>query len=550
MRPPISLSGWIRGFFRFRPKKGPAPSYHISDSLKIRICNPRLILQAYAGAHWQSQKGSMTGPPKWNAAACEEAASLGLMHELEEQTNLRVVSRWSHKIWCAAAAAGQVDVFHWALQQGTSLSMDPRQCLSIAAENGQDRCCRWIFNRFPARFRSYQTMNRAAEDGRWPVVKMLCTLQLKPDPSASDPAWHLGQLHHVSNVAAAQGNLDFIQWAWTFHSSNHMTDIGIAQAAANGNFHILEWLLEMQLPAHRHLLWKFFAVAIAYQSHSTLDLMASLGLRVAGPDLPQPEPISHQQLLRRADLSLQQLAMRLTPAKRGDPLWQAAFREALQASPWAKAPPEDRLGPQGPTLPAEAETSQRYAGLLCWLVNLVKPNKHIKFRMQLLMDDCRSIVPIQLAAQGLTPRLPWTPFTHRLAGAHADLPTLAWMLKRRRNSDVNVIVDDCPPARMLLLVKRHGWTIPQPLRSAFLAAEVLEQQSCCLAFVSIVHQQRKRPPGQACLGSLPNELIHPIAQLAGYDLHDVPAPYGHAVGGLQACKLHISCDCSQSLCTD
>ena len=116
--------------------------------------------------------------PGWNEEAFKEAASLGLIQVLEEQKNLKVVSRWSHKVWCAAAEAGQVDVLHWALQQSSTLSMDLRQCLIVAAESGKYQCCSWIFRNFPRWFRSNTAMVIAAETGRWAAVRMLCSLLL------------------------------------------------------------------------------------------------------------------------------------------------------------------------------------------------------------------------------------------------------------------------------------------------------------------------------------------------------------------------------------
>ena len=294
-------------------------------------------------------------------------------------------------------------------------------------------------------------------------------------------------------------------------------------------------------------------MAIAHQNYSTLSLMASLGLQVGRPLPPQTEPVSPEQLSSHSGCSLQQLAMCLTPAQKGHPLWQMIFREALQASPWAKPPPRNAHSSQlGVTSPDDG-VSHRYTHLLHWLRDLAKPKKHARGSMQNLVEGCHSIVPIQLAAQGLTPRLPWTLLMHRLAGAHADLPKLAWMLKRKQNADLNIVVTGCPPTRMLMLVKQHRWSLPEHLLRDFTEAEIAAEQSGRLAILSVVQQQRTHLPEQTCFGSLPNEILSIIAQKAGYSLPSAPSAYGHAVGALQAtiqlqiCGVPITHACSSVL---
>ena len=539
--PILRLSHWpSRGSLQSKPKQGAARYVHQQQSGQA---TPGITYACCAGESWLHWRGSMTEAPRWSEQACKEAASLGLIHVLEKQSHLKAVSiHWGQSIWKAAAAAGQVDVLCWGWQQAPAHSINLRRCLIVAAGNGQDESCKWICKNKPRWYDSCDAMEEAAENGRWATVRLLHGLQLHSAkhcnccwPTQPGPFYlHYG-LGAAIAAAAAQGKLNVIQWVCALHPTTYsLQGAVIARAAANGNYDIIRWLLVEQRPAPKEVLEKIFAVAIAHQNYSTLSLMASLGLQVAQPAAPQPESTSPEQLSCHTGSSLQQLAMCLTPARKGHPLWQMVFKEALQASPWAKPPPRNANSSQPRfTLPADDGASQRYTHLLHWLRDLAKPKKHARGRMQGLVEGCHSIVPIQLAAQGLTPRLPWTPFMHRLAGAHADLPTLGWMLKRKQKPDLDVVVDGCPPARMLMLVKQHGWSLPVHLVSEFTAAEIAAEQSRRFAILSVVQQQRTRLPEQTCFGSLPNEILSIIAQKAGYNLPSPPSACGYAVGALQ-----------------
>lgn len=475
---------------------------------------------------------------KWSEPVCKEAACFGLIYVLEQQKDLKVVSTWSPSIWDAAAANGQVDTLHWALQQPFHVRMDPRKCLIIAAENCHPRCCRWIYRKFPYWFRDYTAMVDAAISGKWAAVRLLCSLQMDPALAVRPPAQ---PLDIVVAAAAAQGNLEFLQWAWKLRPQTPLQESAIAQAAANGNFHVLEWAVQEPLPAHEHLLWKIFAVAVAHQSSSLLSVMASLGLQVVGPGVKQPASKDLQCLITPAHCTLQQLAVSLTPATKGDPLWQATFKEALWASPW-KQPPSGKTCVHSSSVrramvPGDAGSTDRYVDLISWLTEMAKlPHPHPSVKrfpaeIEELVEESQSIVPIELAAKGIQPRIPWGPRTHRLAGAYADLETLCWMLQQKRKPPhPNVVEEGCPPARMLRLVEQHGWTLPGPqhLQRAFNEALALRQR--CLAFLGVVSHQRKHPSGQTCLGSLPKESLAMIVQEAGLDMHIAPSTKARQVG--------------------
>lgn len=70
-------------------------------------------------------------------AICIEAASLGILPELDRLRYLRDLSLWSKDVWTAAAAHGQVEVLDWLRCQEESVYfMDPEACVVAAAQNG------------------------------------------------------------------------------------------------------------------------------------------------------------------------------------------------------------------------------------------------------------------------------------------------------------------------------------------------------------------------------------------------------------------------------
>ncbi len=86
--------------------------------------------------------GSTNGE-QWSQEACVEAASLGLLQELDRLQQLQPVAFWSEDIWTAAAAHGEVEVFHWLRSQEDPVySIDVESSLLAAAENGHGRMCR------------------------------------------------------------------------------------------------------------------------------------------------------------------------------------------------------------------------------------------------------------------------------------------------------------------------------------------------------------------------------------------------------------------------
>ncbi len=73
-----------------------------------------------------------------------EAASLGILRELDRLQNVQPLELWSKEIWTAAAAHGEVDVLHW-VQTHTAVSViDVAACLLAAAENGHVHVCRSV----------------------------------------------------------------------------------------------------------------------------------------------------------------------------------------------------------------------------------------------------------------------------------------------------------------------------------------------------------------------------------------------------------------------
>ena len=316
--------------------------------------------------------------------------------------------------------------------------------------------------------------------------------------------------------AAAQGNLDFLQWSqreprrvWC-----PINEGVVSKAAMHGNFHILHWVLQHSLSTHMHLLCNMFAVSVAHQDLATLSLMASLGIQIMWPYSTQ----DLQALPPTADLSVKQLASSLTPAEKGDPVWQAVFKEALRVP----LPPPSHL--QGVASHCEENTTwSGYVEHILWLADLAAPEAKRTYTLRQLVECSGSIVPIQLATHGVGPVIPWCPSTHSLAGAHAPPPVLQWLQRQVTPKNLKVVQDTCPPARMLQLVEEHWWFLPLHMESYFGA--VKEAEGRYLAMLSVVYQQRAGPLPCACLGSLPNALVRLVAQAAACDIRSMGSTY-------------------------
>ena len=80
----------------------------------------------------------------WNLQESIQAASLGMIQELDRLQDLQPLNLWSYEVWTAAAENGQLEVLEWLRNQGQgSLCMvDLEACIIAAANNGHYSICR------------------------------------------------------------------------------------------------------------------------------------------------------------------------------------------------------------------------------------------------------------------------------------------------------------------------------------------------------------------------------------------------------------------------
>ncbi len=87
----------------------------------------------------------ITDGQQWSKEACIEAASLGMLQELDRLQELQPMALWNKDTWTAAAAHGEVEVFGWLQAQHHDVYViDVQACLIAAAENGHGHMCRSV----------------------------------------------------------------------------------------------------------------------------------------------------------------------------------------------------------------------------------------------------------------------------------------------------------------------------------------------------------------------------------------------------------------------
>ncbi|KAK9821345.1 hypothetical protein WJX74_000774 [Apatococcus lobatus] len=443
----------------------------------------------------------------WSQSACETAATLGNLHDLDELGDLRPASLWGEEVWTAAAAAGQLEVLHWAQSQPYDMCLDVKACLITAAQHGYDGLCRWICNKYASSIKGCTSLvlRQAASQEQWAAVKLLCSL------------WNLRSLDFeeaecqpnpppVAEIAVAQNQLAFLHWCDDLEIMYVISPSAVRQAAANGQSAALHYLVQHPDSCSPH---DIFMIAIAYQSTGTLKFMISLGVRIHGPVCPRwlypPKPHSDFCGSRAlpADTSLQRLAASLTTASAGNSLWQCTFYEAILAAPRLR----------------QRDTAwAQYVDLMQWLAALAYPPGSKDelslwgaslWGASLTEDD--ALLVVQMAAQGMQPRVPWTSTIHSLAAAKGDSETFQWLLTQPVPDSYKCLRTSCPESRMLQLVRQCGWRVDAWMKDAFAKAE---KRQCFAAFLSVYRQQLKRPSKATSLSSMPIPIIQEIAQAA------------------------------------
>lgn len=240
-------------------------------------------------------------------------------------------------------------------------------------------------------FGFYPGIRDAAGRGRWGPIMELLTAQLAQTDFG------------LLAIACRQGNLDFISWA---HDHPHLYPLqqslpnaAVAAAVEHGQAHILEWICD-HLPQQQ-----FRAIS---------------ALCFASP-------------AQQGDLQTLQLGFRLAQVREGDEIWISCLLDAIKAS---DVKPADLL--------YCATFQAQHLEVISWLGSHLqaafeevcdtyfsaqpassmlypKLSRADSIKVDRIIAACNdSMVPVQLAAKQMQPRIPWAISNIRAAYRHGD----------------------------------------------------------------------------------------------------------------------------------
>lgn len=225
--------------------------------------------------------------------------------------------------------------------------------------------------------------------------------------------------------------------------------------------------------------------------------------RVTGFDAEALWPeVSHELAVQCTDEALEGLKM-LFPLVRA-PTASAAYTRLLMTVVRESGRKCIRSHPQKPAT---------NLAMAAWLVQQVDAlTADQQSFLQWEGEECESLLPLELAAAGVKPRLAWDPRAHSKAAASGSLSLLKWFIEQPAEATFRVTHSCCSLPRMMLLAHGHGWVVPEQREEKLQQAE---QQR--LAYFSVVRWQRQNSSRQVCLGHLPDAIIKGIAHIAKLD---------------------------------
>lgn len=234
----------------------------------------------------------------------------------------------------------------------------------------------------------HEALKHVAWHDHWgPVVMALAALPVECDSELLD-------------IACRMGSLDFIIWA---HNHPHLypmqqslPTVVVVQAIRHGHTHILEW-------ARNHF------------------PQQQIGIHYVSPEL--------LSRARQGDLATLQLGFDIAQVQEGDETWMQCLIEACQA-PGCQLRDSWYIGPAKP----------QHLQVICWLASHLQPAfakvfqtyysgmpaskiykgvsqvDRVKVDRIVAACDCR-MLPVQLAATEMQPRIPWN-YSNIIAAYH------------------------------------------------------------------------------------------------------------------------------------
>lgn len=430
---------------------------------------------------------SSAANPQARAAAQRERASYaGSIEDLQKFSRVIPVSKWSPEIWHKAAQYGHQDILAW-LKSEAPQSMPRAECAIRAAENDQTN----ILHHMCIDNELTGVHVIAAGQGRWRAAQIICQFP-KQLPWVQHPDFRLLE------YAVRQGKAEFLDWALHREPPCPISNATLDLALQLNNETILTYLVHHG-PAIQKVM--FMGALQTGNCHVIKILLRSSG--VTGFDVEREWPeASHKLAVRCTDDALRGLKILLPLVN--DPTASAAYTRLLMTVVRESGRKSIRSCPQKAAI---------NLGMAAWLVQQVHSlSADQQNFLQWEGEECESLLPLELAAAGVKPRVAWGPRAHSRAAASGSLLLLRWLIEQPTAAAFRVTHSCCSIPRMMLLAHGHSWGVPKQSGPKLQKAE---QQR--LAFFSVVRWQRQGSTRQACLGHLPDSIVKSIAHFAELD---------------------------------
>ncbi|KAK9865913.1 hypothetical protein WJX84_005316 [Apatococcus fuscideae] len=411
-----------------------------------------------------------------------------------------------------AAKAGHIHILRWVYHQGPAEDIFHRPFLFWgAAAHGHLHALKWLAAQSLACPFDDWSEEIAAGGGHLSILEW----RRQQGPLLISPT-------SLAEHAVAGGHLHVLQFLEDLQPGVH-TDATVARIETERqHMHVLEWILAQGTRSDlmEPIIGIIVKKAVTHGLIKPLEMLHQRGLlsRVPRPLL--------DVLAERADLPILQLLSPIMAAQ-GD-----IFHVLLRCLDCSTARGRYRLRYKEEDRSTTPQQDLHHCQAAAWLVSLFDSfTSSQQDQLHQAAAWAHSIVPVQLASQGVRPVIKWGSAMHAQAAAEGDVHLLKWMLTHCDDDafgDTHLVkyaltqrpatcwwtrVDNrCRSSRVLLLVHGYGWWVPSGLETYLRAREGQR-----LALYIVVQQQRRRPSPRSCLGDLPDILVKKIACCADVD---------------------------------
>lgn len=394
--------------------------------------------------------------------ALAKAAGCGWLEELQRLAKIKGLPP-GPDVASAAAAKNHLSVLQWICGFQSLQPPDVFTCIVAAAEAGHQVTVAWLRQQYPACSSVADACIKAAHVGSLKALELLIAMDKSCllDNMISLTAWQEGHWQVVEWLALQPG-----------FDPQYLADFA-AKVGCLDTFVILQRCAPAFCMTFEHM-----SLLVGHGDFEALRLLE-----------PQIRALDKQDLLH-------------------------LFMFVVMGS----SPDPGFIKPQGtqyPMRPRQPPFKSNHLASLEWLFDLEELDMTQKDRAHLFClatECCSSILPVQLAAKTQGHDILWSAATHSRAAAFGDLALLQWLVTRPVAADYQVVHEDCSDTRMLLLVHKFGWTLPDTL-----AERLATTERCHFALLNTVRQLRKQASPGIDAGDLPNALVKKIGCMADLD---------------------------------